>query len=228
MNKRRAARELALITFSQLGKSIKKSEEVNIAEIIQKSTEMLAEESENSLNIAVKELAQVREFIQNYEIEHPENVERPYDEASIPVKIPLTSDMLGRIDTILNAADKTYSSIELTKLISFGEIDEVKNYAIKIVKTFIENREQIDAQIKEHSRGWDVERLVKIDRDILRIAITEILFFKDIPLGVSINEAVELAKKYSETESSGFINGILGQVVRKQNLYRPNKDNKNV
>ena len=228
MNKRRAARELALITFSQLIKSIKKAEEVNIAEIIQKSTEMLTGEAENTLNTTVKELVQVREFIQNYEIEHPENLERPYDEAAIPVRIPLTSDMIGRIDTILDAVDKTYSSIELTKLISFEEIEEVKDYAVKIVKTFIENREKIDAQIKKHSRGWDVERLVKIDRDILRIAITEILFFKDIPPSVSINEAVELAKKYSEAESSRFINGILGQIVKRQNLSKLNKSNKNV
>ncbi len=218
MNKRRAARELALITFSQLSKSIKKSEDIDIAEIIQKSAEIMTGEAENNLNSAVKELVKIREFIQNYEFEHPENVEKPYNEATIPVAVPMTSDMLGRIDEVLDSADKTYSAIDMTKLVSLGEIEEVRDYIVKIVKTFTENRDKIDDKIKEHSKDWDVERLVKIDRDILRIAITEILFFKDVPQSVSIDEAVEIAKKYSEPESSKFINGILGQVVKSKNI----------
>lgn len=214
MNKRRAARELALITFSQLAKSIKKSEEINIADIIQKSTEIITGEAENSLNSAVKELIKIRDFVQNYEFEQPENLERPYNEDTIPVPVPMTSDMLGRIDAVLNSADKTYSAIEMTKLVSHGEIEDVKNFSVKIVKTYIENKEEIDCRIKKYSRGWDVERLVKIDRDILRIAITEILYFEDVPSSVSIDEAVEIARKYSEPESSKFINGILGQIVK--------------
>ncbi len=217
MNKRRAARELALITFSQLEKSVKKSQDVNIAEIIRKSTEVLITEAENNLNLTVKELEKIKNYVQTYEFEHPENMEKPYDEATVPVAIPMTSDMLGRIDEVLSAAGRTYSAIELTNLASLGEIEEVKDYAVKIVAGFIDNREQVDARIQEHSRGWNVERLVKIDRDILRIAITEILFFEDVPASVSIDEAVEIAKKYSEPESSKFINGILGQVTRTVN-----------
>lgn len=215
MNKRRAARELAVIAFSQIGKSIRKNEDINVAEVIQKSTEILTGEAETNLNSAVEELFEVKDFIRNYEFEHPVNVERSYEEAVIPVKIPLTSDMAGRIDMILEAAEKTYSAIELTKLTSLAEIEKVKEYAIKIVKTFIENREEIDNKIKEYSKGWDVSRLIKIDRDILRIAIAEILYFEDVPESVSIDEAVELAKKYSEPESSKFINGILAQMVKK-------------
>ncbi|HSA07332.1 MAG TPA: transcription antitermination factor NusB [Candidatus Gastranaerophilales bacterium] len=218
MNKRRASRELALITFSQLEKGIKKTTEIDIGDVIQKSSVVLTGEAENNLNSAVQELAKIREFVQNYELEHPVNLEISYEMASVPVGIPLTSDMLGRIDMLLEAAEKTYSAIDLIKLVSFGEIEEVKSYAIQLVKTFIENREKIDNQIKEHSIGWDVERLVKIDRDILRIAIAEIMFFKDVPSSVSIDEAVELAKKYSEPESSSFINGILGHIVRTETL----------
>jgi len=216
MNKRRAARELALIIFSQLSKTITRTEEIDLADIIRKTNEVMLREAENSLNSAVNELVNIREYVQTYEFEHPENVERPYSEATVPVSIPMTSDMLGRIDTVLDSAEKTYSAIELTKLVSLGEREEVKDYAIRIVKAFVENRERVDGRIKEYSKGWDVERLVKIDRDILRIAITEILFFDDIPPGVSIDEAVEIAKKYSEPESSKFINGILAQVVKSE------------
>jgi len=218
MNKRRAARELALITFSQLEKDLKKSKDINFSEIIQRSAEVLTREAENNLNAATEELVKIREFTQNYEIDHPENVERPYNTATIPVNIPLTSDMLGRIDQILDSVDKTYSAVDLTKLGFLSGLEEVKDFAIKIARVFIENNEKIDEQIKQNAKGWDIKRLIKIDRDILRIAITEMLFFKDVPSGASIDEAVELAKKYSETESSKFINGILGQIDRKQKL----------
>ena len=77
----------------------------------------------------------------------------------------------------------------------------------------MEKKQEVDSKIKEHSEGWDVNRLINIDRDILRIAITEMLYFEDVPVGVSIDEAVEIAKKYSTDESSRFINGILGQVA---------------
>lgn len=213
MNKRRASRELALITFTQLAKSLKKSQDINISEIIQKSSESLTSEAESNLEAAVKELVKVREYVYNHEIEHPDNLERPYGVSTLPVAIPLTSDIMGRIDMVLESADKTYNAIELMKLLSLAELEEVKEHAIAIVKAFIGNAEAVDAKIKEHTKDWDVNRLVKIDRDILRIAVTEILYFEQVPNSVAIDEAVELAKKYSTDESSKFINGILGQVV---------------
>lgn len=213
MSKRTAARELALIGFSHLSKNLKKADDVNIAEIIHKSADTLCSEAEDLLNSSVKEMMKIREFVQNHEIEAPENLERPYQVGTLPVGIPLTSDMLGRIDTLVEAVNDTYSAVELTKLASFEGLDQVKDFAVKIVKAFLDNKDEVDAKIKEHSKEWDVQRLIKIDRDILRIAVVEILFFDDVPKGVSIDEAVELAKKYSSEESSRFINGILGQVV---------------
>ena len=101
MNKRRAARELALIAFSQIGKSLKKGEKVNIPKIIYKSAKTLTREAENTLESAVNELVKVREYISNFEMDHPENIKRPYETSTIPVPIPLTSDMIGRIDMLL-------------------------------------------------------------------------------------------------------------------------------
>lgn len=214
MNKRRAARELALISFAQIEKEIKKSGDVDIAEIVRKSVEVLTGEAESNLDAAVQELVKIRDFIQNYEIDHPDNLERPYEVSSLPVNIPLTSDMRGRVDMAIDAADKTYMAIELAGLAGLSGLDDVREYAVKLVRTFFDNRKKVDETIKKFSKGWDVERLVRIDRDILRIAIVEIIFFEDVPDSVSIDEAVELAKKYSEPESSGFINGILGQVAK--------------
>lgn len=218
--RRTAARELALLTFSQLNKNIEKWENKDIVEIIEKSVESLTREAEHNLQSSVRELGAIRDYIQNYEIDHTDNLERPIESSIIPVAVPMTSDMLGRIDTLLDAAEKIYSAIDIVQISAMSEREDVKKYSIKLVKTFIENKEHIDEQIKEHSKGWDVDRLLKVDRDVLRISITELLYFEDIPASVSIDEAVELAKKYGTEESSSFINGILRQVYEARKFVK--------
>lgn len=77
------------------------------------------------------------------------------------------------------------------------------------------NEAELDEKIKSFTRGWTVNRLSKVSISILRLAAYEILFEKDIPASVSINEAVELAKKYGTAEDAPFVNGVLGSLVRK-------------
>jgi N utilization substance protein B len=77
-------------------------------------------------------------------------------------------------------------------------------------------REDSDAIISRYSQGWSVERMPNADRNILRIALYEIFHVEDIPVNVSVNEAVELAKEYSTVDSARFINGVLGNVVRNE------------
>lgn len=88
-----------------------------------------------------------------------------------------------------------------------------KDYIVDIGMKFIENKEKIDGFIDKYAKGWKLDRIAKVDLSILRVAITEILFREDIPFKVSINEAVELSKRYSDEESSSFINGLLGSVL---------------
>lgn len=95
------------------------------------------------------------------------------------------------------------------------EYDEAETDYIKdAVQTIISNLEDIDMQIKTHLEGWSISRLAKVDLAALRIAIYEIIFRKDIPLEVSINEAIEIVKKFSTEDSFKFINGVLGGFVR--------------
>jgi N utilization substance protein B len=77
-------------------------------------------------------------------------------------------------------------------------------------------REKSDAIISRYSQGWSLERMPNADRNILRIALYEIFHVDDIPVNVSVNEAVELAKDYSTVDSARFINGVLGNVVRNE------------
>ncbi|HHX17859.1 MAG TPA: transcription antitermination factor NusB [Clostridium sp.] len=92
-------------------------------------------------------------------------------------------------------------------------------YINDVLYGVLENKEGIDKAIEKHSKGWKLSRISKVDLSILRLAIYEIVFRKDIPLNVSINEAVELAKNYSGEESGAFINGILGKI--KKNSFLP-------
>ena len=73
-------------------------------------------------------------------------------------------------------------------------------------------REEIDAMIGEHAHGWKTGRLTRVSRSILRLGVYEMLYCKEIPLTVSINEAVEIAKKYDEEKARPFINGVLNSV----------------
>lgn len=87
-------------------------------------------------------------------------------------------------------------------------------YLNKTICDMIDNLETIDKHITENSKDWKIGRIAKVDLAILRIAISEILYDDSIPSSVSINEAVEISKKYSNDDSHKFINGILGTVVR--------------
>jgi len=101
-------------------------------------------------------------------------------------------------------------------LIERFNTDEIKPIALslEIVEGVAGNIEFIDEIIKKYSKEWDITRYSNIDRNILRIAIYEIHYMEKIPYKVSINEAIELAKIYSNEDAYKFINGILAQVVK--------------
>lgn len=90
---------------------------------------------------------------------------------------------------------------------------EVK-YIDESFNSIMDNMEIIDKFIEDNLEGWSIYRLAKVDLAVLRIAIYEILFRQDIPVEVSINEAIEIVKKYSSYDSFKFVNGVLGGFVR--------------
>jgi N utilization substance protein B len=88
------------------------------------------------------------------------------------------------------------------------------DFARDLVGHVAANKQEIDRTIESHSIDWKVERMGNIDRNILRIAIAEMLYFDSIPINVSINEAVNLSKLYGDSSSYRFINGVLGAVSK--------------
>lgn len=95
----------------------------------------------------------------------------------------------------------------------------VRLFADPLIRGTLAQREEADALIKKHATNWDLHRIAAVDRNILRLAIYEMLHRDDIPPVVSINEAVDIAKKFSTQDSGKFVNGILDKV--KGELMRP-------
>lgn len=96
---------------------------------------------------------------------------------------------------------------------------EKEAYAFKLLNTYISNKEEVNQIISDNLHNWKIDRLSKVDLSILRIATTEIVYFDDVPEPVSINEAVELAKTFSEEKSYKFVNKVLKNIfeaVKKQ------------
>lgn len=87
-------------------------------------------------------------------------------------------------------------------------------YAKSVVNYFTEHHEMIDEQITAHLKNWTIDRISKVDLAILRLALSEMKCIKDVTPPVAINEAVNLAKRYSDDESSQFINGVLGEIIK--------------
>lgn len=84
-------------------------------------------------------------------------------------------------------------------------------YVSEKFRKISEKLSEIDSQLNEKAEGWDTTRMSKVDLTILRLAVYEICYDEDVPTGVAINEAVELAKKFGQDASSGFVNGILAK-----------------
>ncbi len=94
------------------------------------------------------------------------------------------------------------------------EIDGQKDYLENLVHTTLENLTEIDNIISQHAKGWTLSRLSRVSLAALRIGISELLYNTEIPTGIAINEAVQLAKDYEGEKASAFVNGVLGSVAK--------------
>jgi len=122
---------------------------------------------------------------------------------------------------VLFQIDLVKANIEETLKYTFEDSkysDEVKEFTLTLVKGVVSNLPEIDKAIEEYTNNWSLERITNVDRNILRIAIYEILYLKNIPKSVSINEAVELAKKYGTKSSFSFVNGVLGKIDKNDKI----------
>lgn len=90
--------------------------------------------------------------------------------------------------------------------------DDVRQFAEYLVRGTYKHRAAIDQKIIQYTENWDLERMAVIDRNLLRFSVYELLYMDDIPPKVTINEAVNIAKKYSQADAGKFVNGILDKI----------------
>lgn len=112
-------------------------------------------------------------------------------------------------------ADLALSSSEKDILEQDKQEPEVRAYTEMLVRGTCERMKALDEIIEKFAENWKIDRMACVDRNILRLAAYEILYVDEIPLKVAINEAVELAKRYGESDSSKFVNGILDHIAKK-------------
>jgi len=213
MQARRAARELAFILFSQFDKKITNYSKNDLEDIILKSVRILTGNATDELKIALGSLIDMKNRINDYEAEHEINLSRPLEASNIAVPMPSTSDIKEKIESMIDISEKAMLALEIAEFTTLDSQNEVKEYAIRIAEFFQKNHKEVDDEIAKYARNWDFDRLVKMDKDILRIAIVELLYIKEAPMKVVIDEALELAKKYSTEDSYSFINGILAKII---------------
>lgn len=213
MQARRAARELAFILFSQIDKDINKYTKADFSNIVLKSVRTLKSNATDELQIALSSLMEFKAEVDDYEANHETNLNRPLDVSNVPVPMILTSDLSEKLSGVIDAAEKSLLALEIAEFTTLDAQSEVQEFAIEIAEQYKEHAAELDEIMQKYAKNWDLQRLVTMDKNILRIALVELLYIKQTPLKVVIDEALELAKKYSTDESTTFINGILAKVV---------------
>jgi len=117
---------------------------------------------------------------------------------------------------ILFAVDLAGGTLEQAERLHWAHLAasvEGKDFAHAVVRGIGEHAEEIDAMIRKVSEHWRLERMPRVDRNILRLSTYELMFMPDVPRRVTLNEAVELAKRYGGEGSAGFVNGVLDRIA---------------
>lgn len=200
---RETARELALLGISQLPTNPELLEAKKLQDVLLAAIRTLTTEVQESLEAAASEVQRSSDKLLASEIRAADIQSA---RAMVREAVELTQTAINRLG----------SAMEFPEVIQLANQQDVRTYALQILTKVSANRVQIDELLSEALVDWQIERLARIDRDIMRIAIAEMLYL-GLPEQVSVNEAVQLAKRYSGDDGHRFINGVLRRVVDKIN-----------
>ena len=217
MNNRSAAREIVILALPQLPKDEARLTEIEFGQIILALSRSLSDYAKKNIMSVSSDLKKMETFLLNSEIEHPDNEQHTSQIKS--VLIPDTGVLHKQVLALQSAATELYNVLELPELIIHTSQEQSTQYAFEVLKNYVENKNKVNevieqaAQSRKSDKKWKLNRMVRLDRDILRVAATELLFLKDTPTEVICDEAVKIADKYGGDESKKFVNGVLRDVV---------------
>lgn len=198
MQARRIARELALLSLSQLPAAPEKLQTKQLQDIVLAAVRTLTSEVQDVLETAAGEIERGSDRLLSSETRA---TDLQSARAMVKEAIELTQSAINRVGMAL----------ELPEFVQLTNQQEVRHYALELLTVTQRNRPQIDQLLSENLVDWQLRRLARIDQDILRIAVTEMQYL-GVPDKIAINEAVEVAKRYSSEEGHKFINGVLRRV----------------
>ncbi|NJP11449.1 MAG: transcription antitermination protein NusB [Leptolyngbyaceae cyanobacterium RU_5_1] len=199
MQARRIARELALLSISQLPATQENLEAQSLQNVVVAAVRTLTTEAEDALETAAAELQQSNSRLLNSQTRA---ADLQTARGMVTEAIELTQAAINRLGI----------AIEIPEIVQLANQNDVRTYALEIIRTLKANREEIDQLLTQALVDWQLSRLAVVDRDILRIAVTEMLYL-GVPDRIAVNEAVELAKRYSGEDGHRFINGVLRRVT---------------
>ena len=198
---RSVAREIALLSLSQVKGKAEKLEKLELDQLMLAAVRTLSSEIHDILEAASSEVTRAEEKLLKSETQA---ISLQSARTMTEESLELTRKAINRLGHV----------VELPEFLQVTRQSEVRTYALDLIGTVRRRHEEIQSIVSESLVDWQYHRLPRIDRDILRIAVTEILFL-DIPYKVAINEAVELAKRYSDDDGHRFINGVLRRITDK-------------
>lgn len=202
MQPRHIARELALFSINQLPSQPQKLESKTLDDIVTAVVRSLHDETKELLQTASAELQRSQERVMASETRT----------GDIRQDIQAVEGMVREaIELTKNAINHVGSALEFPVTLVLSQRSEVRNYAIDILKMVNEKRSLIDEMISSALVNWQIDRLAQVDKDILRIATAEMMFM-NVASKIAIDEAVELAKRYSSEDGYRFINGVLRRI----------------
>jgi len=199
MQPRRISRELALLSLSQMPNVPERLETQQLTNLVLAAVRTLTGEIQEALETAAAELKRGSDRLLNSETRA---IDVSSARAMVVDAIELTEKAINRLGT----------AVEIPEVIQLANQQEVRSYALELLKTINRRQSEIDEILTQALQDWQLNRLPRIDQDVLRIAVVEISFL-GVPERVAINEAVELAKRYSDDEGHRFINGVLRRVT---------------
>lgn len=217
MNNRSAAREIIVLAIPQMPKDKDKLDSADFDHIILALSRSLRDYAKKNIESVAADLNRMEKYLVNVEIEHPDN--EKHTSQIKPVLIPDTEVLRTKIDLLNQAANELYNALELPELVAHTGQKNTLDYAKIIAENYYSNRDKVNeiieqaAQNRNKAKKWKLDRMVRLDRDILRVAATELAYIPDTPTEVICDEAVKIASKYGGDENKKFVNGVLRDIV---------------
>jgi N utilization substance protein B len=240
MSSRRIARELAVILLPQLPKDKSKLGKMEFDALVVKAVYMLVDHAKSCLADVNAFVVKAQETVNDIEINHELNARQAMSLKSVPVNTGELKEILDLLDRAMHLVSEALDIPETTLYGSASLIDtncsqcghteaayargqaaqETMSFLYLLVSTYLEHKKEIDGFISQAKAKWRLERMVSIDRDILRLACTEALYINDVPINVAISEAIELSHRFADETAAKFLNGILADLSGAADTYR--------